>query len=269
MDYLLSIIFGAVQGLTEFLPISSSGHLVILHQIFPVSIFNSLGFDVALHIGTLLALIIYFFRDLAKYISAFFRSFASWEYQTNSDQRLAWLLIVSIIPAGLAAIIFSEAIETTLRSPIIVASMLIIGGLLFFLVEWLSRQNIQLNQIGFGRAILVAIAQALALIPGVSRSGVTITAGMAMNLDRESATRFSFLMAIPIIFLAGAKKLYDLAGVGLNSQEVIMYVLGTIAALIFGLLAIRLFLQFVKKFSLVSFGVYRIILAVAVLFFLA
>ena len=265
MNLLITILLGSIQGITEFVPVSSSGHLVILHDIFPVELINSLGFDVALHLGTLIALIIYFYSDISKYLKAFISSFTNWDVKNNVEQKLAWLLVLSTIPAIIVALLFDNIIESSLRSPIVVATTLLIGALLFFLVEKYSKQNKSITNITCKKTVLLGLAQALALIPGTSRSGITITMGMALNLSREAATRFSFLMAIPIVFLAGTKKSYNIIQEGLVQEQIVLYAIGLLVSTIIGYLAIKYFLQFTKNHNLNWFGLYRIILAIIIL----
>lgn len=268
MIYLQTIIFGFLQGITEFVPVSSSGHLVVLHDVLQAEVLNSLAFDVALHIGTLIALIIYFYKDLAKYLVAFLQSFRKCEVKTNDDQKLAWLIAFSIIPAGLVGYFFEDAIDLYFRDSSVVATMLIVGALLFFIVEKVSKQTKDMKSLGWGSMIFIACAQVLALIPGTSRSGITITAGMFANFSREAATRFSFLMSVPIVFLAGLKKTIDVFEQGISTTEIGYYLIGILTAAVFGYLAIAYMLKFVQKHSLAWFAWYRIILALIILFFI-
>jgi len=265
MDYLYSIIFGAVQGITEFLPISSSGHLVLLHYIFNFETANELSFDVALHAGSLIALVAYFWKDIVSYIIAFFSSLKKWNYATDENQRIVWLIIIATIPAGLIGYFFENLIEEKLRGVLIVAIMLILVGILFFIFEKFSRQNQALNQATAGKALIIGFSQALALIPGVSRSGISILAGMGTGLKRVDSARFAFLMSIPIFLGAVLKKALDLPGLNLGGHDAFILLLGLFSSLIVSFLAIKFLIGFLEKHSLNGFGVYRIVVGIVVL----
>lgn len=267
MDYLYSIIFGLVQGLTEFWPISSSGHLIMLHKLINFDTANQLTYDVILHAGSLLALIIYFRKDIVKYIIAFFHSFKKWDYKNNADQRIAWLIIIATIPAALAGYFFEDIIEQKIRGMLIVGIMLILGGLLFLFFEKIFCKGYNLDRLGSGKSFVIGVAQAIALIPGVSRSGASIIAGLGAGLGRLAAARFAFLIAIPIIFGATMKRLLDLSILTLNGNELIILALGFLASLIASFFAIKYFLKILQKYTLFSFGIYRIILGIIILLF--
>ncbi len=270
MDSSIAIIFGIVQGLTEFLPISSSGHLLLLHNVFPqFDSSDEVAFDVALHLGTLVAVLGYFWRDVWKYLNALLQR------PTTDEQRgyrhLAQRMMVAVIPAGLAGFFFEDIIESTLRSPYIVVAMLIIVALVFFAVEhWYAHQHHQPDvQMTLGQALFIGCAQAVALIPGTSRSGITLIAGMLTRLPRTEAARFSFVISIPLIAAAGLKKMIDLGTVGLRAEEIPLLLLGSIAAAAVGYVVIRFLLHYLQHHSLKIFAVYRIILAAIVLLLLS
>ena len=268
MLYLQTIIFGIIQGITEFVPVSSSGHLVILHEFLGSGQVNELAFDVALHIGTLVALIIYFYKDLSKYFKAFFRSFKKFEVSKNTDQRLGWLIALSIIPAGFVGYFFEVIIDQVLRDLTVVVGMLIIGALLFFAVEKWGRQLRSEESLRWKGVLFIACAQVLALIPGTSRSGITMTAGMALQMTRKAAARFSFLMSVPIIFLAGIKKSIDVYQAGVGTEDILVYSIGIIIAALFGYLSIKYMLLFLEKYSLKWFAWYRLILALILIVYM-
>jgi undecaprenyl-diphosphatase len=187
MNILTAIFFGLVQGLTEFIPVSSSGHLLLMHRVFGTG-GNELAFDVALHIGTLVALITYFYNDLWQLFLGILGK--------NKQQRLAWLLVLATIPAVLAGVLLESVAETTFRSAGLVATTMLIAGLLMFLAEYVSKRykkKQDLKNVTKTEAIAIGVAQAAALVPGISRSGATITTGLFVGMDRVSATRFSFL----------------------------------------------------------------------------
>ncbi|MCK4554620.1 undecaprenyl-diphosphate phosphatase, partial [Candidatus Parcubacteria bacterium] len=197
MDYINAIIFGIIQGITEFLPISSSGHLVILHKFFNLPIKNELAFDVALHLATLLAVVWFFKNDIYNLLKSWFKSFTG---HSDEFSKLSWLIILATIPAGLAGWYFEEMVEHTFRSINVVVVMLVIGGVLLLIVEKISRKTDDLKNLNWAKALIIGLAQAIALIPGTSRSGITIIAGLGAKLKRQAAIRFSFLMSVPIIF---------------------------------------------------------------------
>lgn len=269
MDSSIAIIFGIVQGLTEFLPISSSGHLLLLHELFPtLNISDEVAFDVALHLGTLVAVLGYFWHDMWNYFTALIQR------PTTDEQRgrrhLAQRMIVAVIPAGVIGFFFEDAIDTLLRSPYIVAAMLILVAVLFFIVEhWYAQQHHQPDvQMTWGQAFFIGCAQALALIPGTSRSGITLVAGMCARLPRAEAARFSFLISIPLIAAAGLKKMIDLGTVGVAAEEIPLVLLGSIAAAAVGYGVIRFLLQYLQHHTLKVFAVYRVILGAIVLLLL-
>ena len=263
MDYLLSILAGIIQGLAEFLPISSSGHLVIFHEIFKFDFVNDLAFDVALHLGTFLALVLFFYRDLEKIIRGFFSSLTNWNLSNNYNQRLAWLIILGTIPAVIAGYFGEDLIERYFRSPISVALMLIAVGLLFFVFEKKALKTGDLQTLSKTDSVIIGLAQALALIPGVSRSGITIIAGLGRKLKREEAARFSFLLSIPVVFGAGVKEVFNFGGLGLN--DLVIVILGGLSATIVGYLAIKYLLKYLANHSLNIFAWYRLTIGCLIL----
>jgi undecaprenyl-diphosphatase len=259
---------GIVQGLTEFLPISSSGHLIIVPYLagWDDPFITSLAFSVMLHIGTLIALLGYFWRDWARLVPAGFATIRDRSFDGDSDRRLAWLIVVATIPALIVGFALNDLVEQRFREVGLVALMLVAGGIIMWLADhWGSKRYLAVD-LTFAKALGLGGAQALALVPGVSRSGISISAGLFAGLDRESAARFSFLMATPI---TGAAALYETVKVvrgdlGL-SIEILPLVAGMVAALVSGVLAIALLLRFLRTRSLNVFVAYRIVLAVIVL----
>ncbi len=267
IDFIYGIILGIIQGLTEFWPISSSGHLVVAHNILNFDFADNLSFDVALHIGTLIALVIYFWRDIRRYIVAFVRSLANFRVRDDVDQRLAWLIVIGTVPAGLVGYFLGDTIEGALRAIWVVGVTLIVVGLLFFLAERYARRERTLEQLGWKGALAIGTAQAVALIPGVSRSGSTILAGMSIGLPRHTAARFSFLLSIPIVFGAGLQKMVDAAQKGIGREEWLVMLAGLVTSAIVGYIAIRVLLKFLSNHSLNVFGYYRIALGVVLLLY--
>lgn len=265
MIILYTIILGIIQGLTEFIPVSSSGHLVILHDLLKFNFADNLGFDVSLHLGTLLALILFFRKEIIKYLKAFFGSLVKFDLKENIDQKISWQILIATIPVLLVGYFFEDKISLLFRKPSSVAIMLILIGLLFFYIEKKSEKTKDMNGLDWMSAIMIGIFQIFALVPGISRSGITIIAGMNSGLKRTEAAKFSFLLAIPAIFLASVKKFYDLYFAGINSNEIYLYVLGTIFSFVAGFLAIKYLLKFLEKYSLNWFGWYRIVLGIIIL----
>ena len=278
MLMLQSAVLGIIQGLTEFLPISSSAHLIIIPWLFNWTdpVIDSLSFDVALHLGTLLAVIIFFWKDWVRIIGAWFRSIAERKIGDDQDRRLGWLLILSCIPGGLAGVLFEGKVTTSFHifpipqlSMILMAIVIVALGALLWIADARANRGRQLKQIGLKDSLIIGFAQALAIFPGVSRSGATITAGRALGLDRTSAARFSFLLSAPIIAGSGLKSLYEIvrsAQTGaISGPEFSIFPIGFVASAISGLLCIKFFMGFLQKHSLKGFSIYRFALAALVL----
>lgn len=260
-----SIIFGAIQGLTEFLPVSSSGHLLILHELFNLQV-DSLIFDVALHLGTLLALVLFFRRQIYILSKDFFNAIKTGTRNQNSNLVVA--IIVATIPAGLIGFLFEDIIDFYLRNLRVVVFTLIIVGFVLIFVDKYSIKQRDFKQMKMWEIFLIGIAQAFALIPGVSRSGATIIAGLGLKLQRKAAAEISFLLSIPIIFGAGVKKILDLNIEKLSFLDQWVFVVGALTSFAVGYLVIKYFIKFLQSHSLSVFGWYRIILGVVMLIWL-
>jgi len=258
-----AIILGIVQGLTEFLPISSTAHLIIIPQLFGWAD-PGLAFDVALHLGTLLAVILYFRKDIILLIKGFIGFFT--KRTLDFHQSLAFYLFIAIIPAGVCGLLFEKQVETTLRSPLVIAITLISLGILLWIVDYIGKKKKSIENISFKEAILIGIAQAIALIPGVSRSGITMTAGLMLGFNRESAARFSFLLGMPIIAAGGLFEIKKLAVT--TGSDYLMFIFGFVFSAISGYLCIKYFLMYLQKYSFFSFAIYRIVLGILILKFL-
>jgi undecaprenyl-diphosphatase len=250
MELFHAAILGIVQGLTEFLPVSSSGHLVILPWLFGWQD-PGLAFDVALHLGTLLALVIYFWKDWLDLI-------------TNWRQPLLWLVLIGCVPAAIFGYKFDKYFETVFRSPALVAIFMIIMGFFLFLAEKTGKKIRELGTINLGDSLFIGFAQVLALMPGVSRSGITITAGIFKGLTRETAARFSFLLATPIVAGAALLKLRHVFS-GMPHEEYGPFALGVLCSAIVGFLAIKYLLQYLQRHTLYVFVWYRFIFGTIVL----
>jgi len=263
-----ALVLGIVQGLSEFLPISSSGHLILVpelfewHELTRDPVLNK-TFDVALHVGTLAAALWYFRAEIARYVGAAVTSARTRAIRTT-DQRVAWLLAISAVPGAIVGAAFSSTIDEELGDPILVGAMLIV----FAAVLWIADKAPQRRADGQFRtrdAVIMGIAQAVALQPGVSRSGVTISAGRWLRFDREAATRLSFLMSIPIIAGAALYKGAKVAADGIPDDFVEPMIWGTIAAAISGFIAIAGLLRLLRSSSFAPFVIYRVVAGVAVI----
>lgn len=260
--YLKTILLSIIQAFTEFLPISSSGHLIIFHNLLDSDILNTLSFDVTLHGGSLLAIIVYFWKDIVSIVKKFMFNIRN--RTLNND--LILLIIIAIIPAGLVGYFFEDIINS-LRRPLIVAIALIFGSILFILVEKFFTHRKNLSNMGIIDSIIIGITQCLSFIPGVSRSGITIVAGMNQGLSRTDSAKFSFLLAIPLLLGALIKKTADVvtSTIGIS----IFFVFGFITTFIFSLFAIKILMKLLRgKFGLYGFAVYRIIIAIIIIVFL-
>lgn len=263
MEYLLAILAGIIQGVTEFLPISSSGHLLLFHEIFNFNFPDNLFFDVMMHWGTLLAILLFFWRDIWNLILSIVQPSES----RQNDRRLVGWLIIGTIPAALIGYFFEDIITEKLQAPLIVAVMLIVVAILFWLVEFISKKDKALNEIDWWTALGIGTAQAIALIPGTSRSGITIIAGLLFGLKRPEAARFSFLLSAPIIFGAGLKASLDFFD-STAVMNVWPVVVGFVAAAIAGFFSIKYLMNYISRHSFSLFAWYRVLLGLVVMAFL-
>jgi undecaprenyl-diphosphatase len=269
MDTVLqALIMGIVQGLTEFLPVSSSGHLVVVpfllgwHDPF----ITSLAFSVILHMGTLVALLVYFQADWRRLVPAGLATIRDRSFRDQPDRRLAWLLVAATVPAAVVGFLLQDLIETRFREVGLVALTLVVGAAILWLADRWGRRNRTIDGVTFPLALGIGLAQALALVPGISRSGISISAGRLAGLDRPDAARFSFLMATPVTLGAGLFEIRKVvAGQAGVTLEVAPLVVGLIASLIAGLVAIHFMLRYLRTRSLSIFVWYRVALAAAVL----
>lgn len=279
MDLFQALVLGLVQGLTEFLPVSSSAHLVFVPWLFgwDDKEATSLAFDVALHMGTMLAVLAYFARDWRRLIVAFVRSLVERRIGDDPDRRLVWFIGFASIPAAVVGVLIEPRIEELFHDPtniraglLVIASMMIVMGGLLFLAERVGRRVTDMSGIGLGTALTIGVAQALALVPGVSRSGSTITAGLFLGLKREAAARFSFLLATPVTIGAGLKKLYDLLqeSGGIPASQQLGFIVGFLAALVSGFICIAFLLRYLQKRSTAPFIVYRLLVGLGLLLLL-
>jgi undecaprenyl-diphosphatase len=263
-----AIVMGIVQGLTEFLPVSSSGHLIIVPALagWNDPFITSLAFSVMLHIGTLVALLAYFRADWMRLIPAGLATIRDRSFDGNPDRRMAWLIAVATVPALIIGVLLNDIVEQRFREVGLVALMLVVGGGILWLAERQGSRRLLAVDLTFPKAVGIGIAQALALVPGISRSGISISAGLFAGLDRESAARFSFLMATPITAAAAAYETYKVVtGETGVVFEIAPLLAGMAAALVSGFFAIAVLLRFLRTRSTDIFVVYRVILAAVVL----
>jgi len=252
VEALRVLLLGAIQGLTEFIPVSSTAHLFLARDFFGWPDLG-LSFDMALHLGTLLALVIYMWRD--------------W-YEIFTEKRdLLVLIIIATIPGAIAGFFLENAAETYFRSPLIMAITLSVFGIILFLVDRWSKHNISMNNIGIKEALIIGISQMFAIIPGVSRSGATLTGAFLCNLKREDSARFSFLLSVPIILGAGGVSFLKLLKGGM-AIPVDILLLGILSSFIFGYLAVHFMLVYLRRHNSSIFTYYRLLLSLLIIIFL-
>jgi undecaprenyl-diphosphatase len=264
MTELQVIILAIVQGLTEFLPISSSGHLVLVPVFFGWTD-QGLAFDVAVHFGSLIAVMLFFRKDILALLRGGVQVLGA--NVATTEARMALGIALGTIPAALAGLLFVDWISENLRSPAVIVVTLSGYAILMILADRLGRRNRDISGIHIKDAVLIGVAQALALVPGTSRSGVTITAAMALGFERQDAARFSFLLAVPVILLASV---YSLIGL-LRTEATVPWgqlAIGIVVSAIVAYLSIEFFMRFVSRIGLLPFAIYRMILAAVILYVL-
>lgn len=266
MSLLQVILLGIVQGLTEFLPVSSTAHLYLTSYFLGWQT-ESLDFDIMLHLGTLLAVLIYFFKDWLQILAQGFGIRAGHDQELKHNQMLLWLLAIGSIPIGVGGYLFNKQAETVWRTPMVMGIMLIAVGVIMWLAEEWSRKLRDMGSLNLTDAVSIGVAQALAIVPGCSRSGITISAGLFRNLTRESAARFSFLLSTPAIAAAALKALWDIHkhGGGLHTLLTMPFLVGVSVSAITGCIVIAWFLQYLRHSSLRPFVYYRVIFGIIVL----
>lgn len=255
MDLFQAIIYGIIQGLGEFLPISSTAHITLAPWLFGWQD-PGLAFDVALHLGTLVAVLAFFWRDWLKLIKAGFTNIKS------RDGKLFWYIMFACIPGGIIGVLFQDQVETSFRNPVLIGLMLIIMGIVLYVADKSSKSEVKIDSIGFKRSFSIGISQALAIIPGVSRSGITMATGRIFKLTREDAARFTFLLSTPFIFLSGVYKAKDITKLNI---ETFPFIVAIITSAIVGVISIKFLLNYLKKKGFGIFTVYRIALGLFVI----
>ena len=263
LDFFQVTILAVLQGATEFLPISSSGHLILPSLIFAWND-QGLTFDIAVHVGTLFAVLAYFRDDLQRLVFAL--TLSVFQRKHSEDSKLAWMLLAATIPAGLSGLLFATQVEQYARSLILIGFTSIIFGLLLFVSDRSGSKQLTLANMNWKTAILIGFSQVLALIPGTSRSGVTMTAALFCNLDRAAAARFSFLLAIPIIAASGLLRGIQFLQTDTESVEWIVLLYAIFISAVVAYLCIHYFLQLIEKIGFLPFVIYRILLGLVLIF---
>ncbi|MDQ6934946.1 MAG: undecaprenyl-diphosphate phosphatase [Actinomycetota bacterium] len=268
MNYLDAVILGIVEGLTEFLPISSTGHLTIAEKVLGLHTANPaiIGFTAVIQMGAIAAVIVYFARDIAQIARAWMLGLVKPEYRGSLDHRLGWYVIVGTIPVGVVGLLFKTVIKHDLRSLWVVAVALIAWSVLMYAAERMANQKRAERDLGLTDAILVGLVQCVALVPGVSRSGATISAGLFRGLNRVAATRFSFFLSIPALLAAGLFELKDALG---GTISLGVTVVGTLVSFVVAFGTIAWLLHFVAHHSIAWFIPYRVLLGLGVISLLA
>ena len=259
-----AIVIGIVQGLTEFLPISSSAHLILVPQVlgWDDAFINSPAFVVMLHMGTLAALLMYFWRDLIRYALAFIDVLRERRVGDDPNRRISVLLAASVIPAAIIGLALEGFIDTFFReSLLVVCGLLVVGAAILFTAERVARHTREMEELRVRDALAIGLAQALALFPGISRSGVTLAAGLFLGMKREAAARFAFLMGTPIIAGAGLWKVRDLLDGSAGAFDPVVLLAGMFAAALSGLFAIGFLLRYLRNHSTDVFSLYRVVAA--------
>lgn len=263
MSLFQAVVLGLVQGLTEFLPISSTAHLLIVPTVLGWPDPGS-GFSAAIQLGTLVAVFVYFASDMRRLFIAAIDSLRHRNLRHSSDSVMAWSIIPGTLPVGILGLLFKDQIDTDVRSLEVVAAALIALALALLLAERLGKQTRNLEQLGFWHIQIIGFCQALALIPGASRSGSTIMGGLFLGLRRADAARFSFILGLPAIGASGLFKLGELIQSGVSEQEIVALSVGILLAAVSGYLSIGLLLRFLERRGTHVFALYRILLGLGI-----
>ena len=254
MEIYQAIILGIVQGLTELLPISSSAHLTIIPWIFNWNIPEA--FDVALHFGTLLAIVLYFFKDWMELIKGGYKYVV--KKKKTVQGRMFWYIVLATIPGGIVGYLLDHFLNGVLNRPIIIAIALIVMGIILYVVDKNAKSKVKYEEMTLKQTFLIGVSQALAFIPGVSRSGITITTARAMGVTREAAAKYTFLLSTPIVFAATVLKFKDFV---FN----LPFIVGVVSSFIVGLLVIKFLLKYLQKGSFKAFAIYRVIAGIVII----
>lgn len=283
MDFVNALILGLVQGLTEFLPVSSSAHIRIVGELIGTGADPGAAFTAIIQLGTEVAVLVYFWRDVTHIVSRWFLALFGRIPRNDPDARLGWMIIVGSIPIVILGLLFQSAIETTFRSLWIVAAMLVLFGIVLWIADHYGARTRRISELTWGHAAVYGLAQSLALVPGVSRSGGTISAGLFMGYQRSAAARYSFLLAMPAVFGSGLYELYKSVKhpCAAGSHAAVAHACtpevfnavdtfgATVVAFAVGLLVIAFFMRYISRRSFLPFVVYRIALGVLLMILLA
>ncbi|MFM2357826.1 MAG: hypothetical protein RJA61_563 [Candidatus Parcubacteria bacterium] len=265
-EFFQSLLLGIVQGLSEFIPVSSSGHLIIVRELFGIDISQTLVFDIFLHVGTLSAVVVYFWSDIKSLIISTYRVVL--RRAVRPEREFVGMIALATLPAVVLGLFLGSMFEKVFRSSTLVALSLVLGSLLMWFAEWFyEKYSLKDGVLSLKKSFQVGLFQSLALIPGISRSGATISGGMIIGFSRESAVRFSFLLSVPVIFGAFVKSIltYEAGSISVSLLSVIA---GSIASFAVGLLAIHFLVTFLKYRTLKVFIWYRVLLAICIVIFL-
>lgn len=268
MTFIQSLILGIVQGLTEFLPVSSSAHLVLVPFIlnWAVDPTKAFIFDVLVQLGTLVAVIAYFWKDLVAIFKAVFSGIKSKKPLGEKNSRLGWFIVLATIPAGLGGLLLKSKVEAAFSSPVLTAVLLFVTAIMLTLAEIFSRKERSLESVTALDAVVIGFFQLLAIFPGISRSGATISGGLSHGFKREAAARFAFLMSIPIMLAAGLLSMIDLVKIPDLGSFLPIILVGFIVSLVVGYLSIRWLLNFLKSRSMIPFAIYCAVVSVLTIF---
>lgn len=264
MTYLVAIILGFVEGATEFVPVSSSGHLIIFREILGVKHFGGLAFDAVLQFSASLALLVYFWKDVFYLVKSVWQMVRRKQLDRLEDQVLLYAILLGTIPAIIFGLLMEKWMETIFRNAELVALTLVLGSILFWFAEKIAKQN---KSMSISRGIVIGFFQCLALVPGISRSGATISGGLITGLNKDEAVRFSFLLSIPILFGAGLKKIFEIRQDLFLNDLGSSLLFGSVTAFITGLIAINFLIKYLKIHDLKIFIWYRLVLAVIIVLF--
>jgi len=268
MTFLQSLVLGIVQGLTEFLPVSSSAHLVLVPFILNWTLdpTKAFIFDVLVQLGTLVAVIAYFWKDLLEIFKAVISGIRSKKPLEEANSRLGWFIVLATIPAGLGGLLLKSQVEAAFSSPVLTAVLLFVTAVMLTLAELFTRKQRDLESVSALDAVVIGLFQLLAIFPGISRSGATISGGLTRGLKREAAAKFSFLMSIPIMLAAGLLSVLDLIQIPDVGSFLPVLSIGFLVAMVVGYLSIRWLLNFLKSRSLFPFAVYCAVISVITIF---
>ena len=268
MNYLEAVVLGVVEGLTEFLPVSSTGHLTITEKILglPIDDDGVTAFTAVIQMGAIAAVLVYFFKDIVQIVTGWFRGLVKPELRGTLDHRMGWYVIVGSIPIGIVGLLAKDVISGPLRSLWWVGAALVLWSAVMVLAERFGRQERGEKRLSLRDAIVIGLAQCIALIPGVSRSGATISTGLLLNLDRVTATRLSFFLSIPALTAAGLFELKDVSGSGIGVGPTVV---GTLVSFVVAYASVAWLLRFVAHHTIVAFVPYRVVLGGVLLVLLA